>query len=258
MREYYLPNLWAVLGAVSLFLILCAEIAVRCGKAVHRKNPEKARDSDNPVLGAVLGLLGLLLGFSFAMAVGRHEDRRSLAIEEANAIGTTWLRADFLPDPYKAEAKDLLVCYTAIRLEKNAYSKGQEHVLDLIKKSEDIQTRLWAIAASAVKENPGPVTVSFVTTLNDTIDMQSKRIAARRNHVPGAVWLLLLIVSGAGAWFGAHAAGLRNNRSHAIQFFFPILIAVVITLISDMDRPDKGLVGVSQEPLKDLFESIRP
>lgn len=249
---------WAIFLIVTFILLALAEAGFRFGIAARRRNVKVAEGHSGSVQGAILGLLGLLLGFSFAMAVGRYDTRRSLAVDEANSIGTTWLRASFLSDAHHAEAKELLREYTGLRLEAVKIPDDKGGLLRLLNRSNDIQSQLWQIADAEVKASPGPVSMGFVTTLNETIDLQTSRRAARQNHVPTAVWLLLLIVSGCGAWASGYGAGTIGHRSIFNQVVFPLLIGVVITLIADIDRPTKGLVSVSQEPLRELYESMQP
>jgi len=249
---------WTILVFVTLVLILLAEAGFRFGIAARRKRKEAAEGHSGSVQGAILGLLGLLLGFSFAMAVGRYDARRALAVDEANSIGTTWLRASFLTDARHAEAKALLREYTRLHLEAAKNPEDGEKLRTLLKESNDIQGKLWKIADDSVAESPGPVTMGFVTTLNETIDLQSSRIAALRNHVPTAVWLLLIVVASCGSWASGYAAGAGGIRSFFNQVVFPLLIGVVITLIADIDRPQKGMVSVSQQPLIELYESMAP
>ncbi|MES2705422.1 MAG: hypothetical protein V4726_02355 [Verrucomicrobiota bacterium] len=247
---------WLVLVLVSLLLLALAEAGFRFGIRARRKNPEAATGHSGSVQGAVLGLLGLLLGFSFAMAVGRNDTRRSLAVEEANSIGTTWLRTDFLPGNHPAEVRNILRQYTALRLQSADLDRQGDDFKRNAEEAAKLQSALWKHATAAAEEKPSPVTVSFITSLNETLDLQSSRLAARFNHVPSAVWLLLLIVAGCGAWASGYGSGAGGHRSTFSQIIFPVLIAVVITIISDMDRPHMGLIGVSQQPLRDLLESM--
>lgn len=251
-------NQWLVLIIVTLMLLLLAEAGYRLGLGSRRRNPDVAKDHGGSVQGAVLGLLGLLLGFSFAMAVGRYEARRDLVLQEANSIGTTWLRADFLPGSHAQEVKELLARYTRIRIAGFPLADDLEAVKRQRAEVAEIHKALWTHANAAVAEKSTPAVVSFVTSLNETIDLDSSRLAARRNHVPGAVWLLLLVVSASSAWASGYGSGVHGTRSLFNQFVFPVLIGIVITLIADIDRPAKGLVGISQVPLEDLLESIEP
>jgi len=261
MPEEFLANIfvnqWAVFAIVTLFLLALAEAGCRFGLAYRRRNPDAAAGHSGSVQGAVLGLLGLLLGFSFAMAVGRYDARRSLVVDEANAIGTTWLRADFLSEPQRQEVKDLLKRYTRLKLEDGKAVTTREATTRSRAEIAKIHAALWAQADAAAAANSSPVTVSFITTLNETIDLDSTRKAALRNHVPGAVWLLLLVVAGCGAWASGYGSGTGGVRSAFNQWVFPLLISVVITLIADVDRPQQGLIGVSQQPLQDLFDGMQ-
>jgi hypothetical protein len=248
-------NQWMVLGFVAALMLFLAEVGHRFGAAARRRNAEAAGGHSN-IQGAVLGLLGLLLGFSFAMAVGRHDTRRALAVEEANSIGTTWLRAEFLGEKHGAEARDLLRRYTEHHLKAYRTADKPATFRSHMDESTAIQNQLWMIASKAAAEKPDAVTASFITTLNETIDLQTSRLAASRNHVPGAVWLLLFIVAGCGAWASGYGSGTGGDRSIFSQVVFPLLIAVVITLIADIDRPLRGMIGVSQKPLEELLESM--
>lgn len=251
-------NQWAVLVIISLLVLLLSEAGYRVGVASRRKNAHAAETIGGNVQGAVLGLLGLLLGFSFAMSVGRYDARRSLVNDEANSIGTTWLRADFLPSPHREEIRDLLVRYTRLRIEGVATAGNDKELAPVRKEAWDIHNQLWAKGSAAANANPSPLSATFITSLNETIDLDATRVAALRNHVPGAVWLLLIVVSGCGAWASGYGTGVNGVRSVFNQLVFPMLISVVITLTADIDRPTKGLIGLSQKPLEDLLETIQP
>jgi len=247
---------WSVFFIVTLLLLVFAEIGYRLGSVFQRSNAEAAKNRSGNVLGAVLGLLGLLLGFSFAMSVGRYDVRRSLIVEESNSIGTTWLRAGFLPAPHAKEIRKLLEDYTRLRVERFAKADDPASITAVHADVARIHSALWAQGEAAAKEQPTPITASFITSLNETIDLDATRVAALRNHVPGVVWLLLLVVAGCGAWASGYGSGTEGLRSAFSQYIFPVLIGVVITLIVDIDRPNKGLIGVSQKPLQDLLESF--
>ena len=251
-------NQWAVFGIVTFWLLALAEAGCRFGFASWRQNPKAAGNQGGVVQGSVLGLLGLLLGFSFAMAVGRYDVRRSLVVDEANSIGTTWLRADFLPAPHKQEVKDLLKRYTRLKLADCGVATTREATTRSRAEIAEILNALWSHGDAAVTERPTPATVSFITTLNETIDLDASRKAALLNHVPGAVWLLLLVAAGCGAWSSGYGSGTAGLRFAFNLWVFPLLIGIVMTLIADIDRPQQGLINVNQQPLQDLLESMQP
>jgi hypothetical protein len=130
------------------------------------------------VRSAVLALLGLLLGFSFAIAGGRDPRRRALLVEEANSIGTTARRAELLPQPHAANIVQLLREYVPLRIEAHREAQFSEQLATLLKRITDLQDRLWAEAVAAAAEQPSPITASFISSLNETTDLDGKRIAA--------------------------------------------------------------------------------
>lgn len=247
---------WVVLLVVLVLLLLCAEAGYRLGARFRERNEDAAEGHSGSVQGAVLGLLGLLLGFSFAMAVGRYDARRSLVVDEANSISTTWLRADLLPSAQREAVRSLLRKYVVQRLEQFAKVDDDASMAAARREASAVHTALWKEASTAAAVQPTPLTASFIASLNETIDLESSRVAALRNHVPGAVWLLLMVVAGCGAWASGYGGGTGGLRSSFSQIVFPLLIAVVITLTADIDRPQKGIIGISQQPLRELLESM--
>jgi hypothetical protein len=121
-----------------------------------------------------------------------------------------------------------------------------------------IQRELWNHAIAASKEAPTPITSTFISTLNDTIDLDATRLNALRAQVPRAVWLLVLAVAFCGCWASGYSAGATGERGAFTNIWLPLLIAVVITLIADIDRPRGGLIGISQQPMLDLKQSLQP
>jgi len=208
------------------------------------------------VRSAVLALLGLLLGFSFAIASARNEARRELLVEEANSIATTARRAELLPQPHDSNVVQLLREYVPLRIETHREAQFSERFATLRKRAAELHDRLWAEAVAAAAGRPSPITASFISSLNETIDLEGKRIAAKRNHVPGAVWLLLLCVTGCGLWLISYQAGTSGRHSILERFVFPVLVAIVIALITDIDTPRRGLISIDERPLLELNETL--
>jgi hypothetical protein len=247
--------------AVFVFLIVVmlafAELGFRLGVRLHATKDVARKGQIGAIQAAVLGLLGLLLGFTFAMAVERFETRRGLVLEEANAIGTTYLRASLLPDAHDAPVKDLLRRYVDLRVEY------WPMVDDPAKRAEgrrllaDIQIELWKHATAAAKEAPNDITALFIVSLNETIDTDAKRIAAMRAGIPSGVWLLLVVVAACGCVTTSYGAGAEGVRSKLGSVFLPLLITVVIVLIFDISHPRIGLIHIGQEPLVDLQQFMQ-
>jgi hypothetical protein len=250
-------NQWVVIVIVSTLLLGLAEVGFRFGLRLYRANDQPRKGQIGGIQGAVLGMLALLLGFTFSMAVGRYENRRELVVKEANAIGTTYLRASFLPDAHKTTIENLLRHYVDVRLDFYDAGGDRVKIAAAEQAAAQIQHELWTQTVAAGKEAPTPITATFINTLNETIDLDATRLNALRSHVPGAVWLLLLIVAGAGCFASGYNAGTSGERTGFSDALLPLLIAVVITLIADFDRPRHGLIGISQQPLLDLKQSLQ-
>jgi hypothetical protein len=177
-------------------------------------------------------------------------------VEEANSIVTTARRAQLLPEPHAASVVQLLREYVPLRIEAHREGQFSDQFATTRKRSADLQDRMWAEAVAAAAERPSPITASFIASLNETIDLEATRIAAKRNHVPGAVWLLLLCVTGCGLWLVSYQAGTSGRHSILERFVFPILIAIVIAIITDIDTPRAGLVSLDERPLLELNETL--
>ena len=177
---------WIVFLILVILLVGLSELAWRMGVTRSRKKSEDDKDSGT-VTSAVLALLGLLLGFSFAIAGARHEARRELLVREANSIRTTARRAEVLPQPRAAKVVQLLREYVPLRIEAHREAQFSERFVRLRKRSAELHDRMWAEAVASAAERPSPITASFIASLNETIDLEAMRIAAKRNHMPGAV-----------------------------------------------------------------------
>lgn len=206
---------------------------------------------------ATLGLLALMIGFTFAMALERFDARRAAVVNEANAIGTTALRARLLPAPHNIESSKLLQEYVRIRLDITQRNPSSDELNAAIARSNEIQEALWQQAKSVAAKDKGVVpTGLFIQTLNEMIDNQGKRLDAFRNRVPNIVLLTLYGVAVVAGAFAGYANGLEAQRVRLPIYFMMLLAAVVILLIQDLDRPRTGFVKNVQQPMIDLANSI--
>lgn len=210
------------------------------------------------ILGAVLTLLALLLGFTYAMAQTRFETRRGLVVEQANAIGTTYLRAKTLPEPRSSEIRKLLRQYVEVWVEVGsaANNNPEEKMRDWSERTNKIHDLLWSHAVALAKENPqSPIVAIFLQTLNDTIDLYGKRLAAFRNRVPPSIYLVLLIVSTITLWLVGYYFG-RRKRARTLTMLVVVLLVSVMWLIMDLDQPARGAIRTNQQALLDLQEDL--
>jgi hypothetical protein len=240
---------------MSLMLAFC-EVGFRIGLRLYATKDTPRKGQIAGIQGAVLGLLSLLLAFTFAMAVDRYDTRRGLVLKEANAIGTTYLRASLLPDTHQAPVRDLLRHYVDTRLTYWPLVDDPAKRSEGMRLIRDIQTQLWKHATESAREAPTDITATFIESLNQTIDTDAERIAAMRAEIPSGVWLLLVMVAASGCITSSYGSGAEGARSKLGSVLLPLLITVVIVLILDISHSRVGLIQINQQPLVDLQQSI--
>ena len=251
-----LENEWIFILVAGLVVLGASELGVRTGFRLYAKHDEARKSQLAGVQAAALGLLGLLLGFTFAMAVARYDARRAMVLQEANVIGTTWLRAGLLPGDHPKQVRELLRRYLDVRLEYRRSFNDPAKLREALRISADIENAIWAHAETAARQSPNPVVVSFISAVNDLIDTDAARVDAGRNHIPGGVWVLVLLVAAFGCYTSAYNSGAAGARSNFTSLFLPLLLVIVIGLIFDIDHALQGSIGVSQQPLLELRETI--
>jgi hypothetical protein len=257
MTGHIFDDQWTLAFVVAALLFGAAELGFRVGLPLNRAKDEARRSQIGGVQGAVLGLLGLLLGFTFSMGVARFEARRDLVLKEANAVGTTWLRAGLLPEGHRAPAKELLQRYVDVRLKYQQVAGDRVVLAEGLRSSAELQNDLWRRAEAAAAEAPTPLTGLFISALNEVIDTDAERVAAGRNRIPPGVWGLLLVVAASGCFISGYGSGAQGARSIFTTLFLPALITVVILLVFDLTHSVQGVIGINQQPLIDLQNSMK-
>ena len=196
-------------------------------------------------------LVSLLLGFTLTLAASRFAERRSLLVEEAISIGTTYLRASTLPQPYRDHSKHLLREYVDARLELDGADTARFN--EAVNRSKHLQEELWLDAASVAQNDRTAVTAVYVDSLNETIDLHEKRIAAFEYRVPAPIWILIISVS--------LIAVFTRGSTLASRFWLtlvliPTTIAIVVALIADLDATSRGLIRLDQSMMQRLKAEI--
>jgi hypothetical protein len=239
---------------VSLIVILAAS---EVGRWLGMSAGDQGGDHVSTLEAAVLGLLALIIAFTFAIALSRFEGRRDAVLHEANAIGTTALRARLLPAPHSTEALNLLREYVQVRLDITQRVPSPAEFDAAIARSNAIQEALWQQAiAVAAKDNAVVPTGLFIQSLNEMIDNQGNRLSAFRSRVPNVVLLALYGIATITSAFVGYASGLGGRRSRLPVYVTVILVCAVILLIQDLDRPSRGFFATSQQPMIDTAASI--
>jgi len=250
------PTTTEVLPGLVLFalLVLAHEVGFRVARRRGARADEGERSETSTLQGGMLGLLGLLLAFTFAIASQRFDTRKQLVLDEANAIGTAYLRATAVPGG--EEVADLLRRYVDVRLE-GAASAGNPHGFRrAVTESERLHAAMWSRAAALARANPDPLRTLLLPALNEVIDLHEKRLTAMRNHVPTIILVLLLMVSVLTMASLGHAAGVSGGRSMSTALTFAMLVTLVIMVVVDLDRPERGLIRVSQQSLQTLRDGL--
>ena len=205
------------------------------------------------LLSAVLGLLALLLGFTFSLALNRYEARRDLVLQEANAIGTTWLRTRLLEEPNRAAMSGLLSAYVDARL---AWSETGTSNADLVQ-TEGIQQKLWAVTGTAMRTDSSPqLSRGVMDAMNQSFDLASARTAARSAHIPGRVLGMLLLFAALSVVMLGYILAANGKPLRIATTLLLVLLTLALIVILDLDRPRSGAIQVSQQPLEDLRASI--
>lgn len=233
-------------------------VATGIGRRIARHIGERAGDDNlNTLEAAIIGVLALMIGFTFAMALDRFDSRRDAVMDEANAIGTTALRARMLPAPHDRQVLEQLRDYVKVRLDITLKVATRDDLTATIERSNALQESMWREAMVVAGINNAMVpTGLFIQSLNDMIDSQGERLAAVRNHVPDIVIIALFVVAATASAFSGFARGTVRKQGPLPSYIIALLVCGVILLILDLDRPSAGFIEVSQQPMIDVAQSI--
>jgi hypothetical protein len=247
-------NLWMLFFIGAAILFVSTEIGRWFGR--RQGQTDKAKSHSVVTLeSTALGLVTLMISFTFSVALDRYDVRKKLVMEEANAIATADLRAATLPAPFGPQIKPLLRSYLDTRL--SIQGMDQYGLRRISERSLAIQDRLWQIATEVSTQNPRSVQAGlFAQALTDLFDIHEKRLTADRNHVPQAVFLLLFGLGCVAMGLVGYDAGLAG-RARLPAAIMGALFALVIVQIDDLDRPMRGLILVQQTSLEALQGSLK-
>lgn len=265
MGSWSLSSWFAGLTLPGVVLVMLATmlLAALAGYAIREIQRRRAlrRDEDSEwsssqesyLVGSMLGLLALLLAFSFNMALDRYEERRHLVVQEANAIGTAYLRAQLLDEPHRARLSRLLVDYTDNRIALGEAAPGQAQ--DELAVNDRLLTEIWA-AVTAARDSASShgISVPLLNAYNEVIDLDTERKVARQARVPAPVLLLLYGFILLTALVLGYVLEERRGRIGALVLF--LLLSFYVGIIADLNRPASGSIRESQEAMRMLRASL--
>jgi hypothetical protein len=247
--------LWCLFLLATAIGLLAVEAGYRFGKWRRTHAAEEKVGPVGAMVGSVLALLAIMLAFTFNLAATRFDARRQAVLEEANAIGTTYLRSRLLPEPQRAEIAELLRKYTELRV--NRVAEGR--IVEMLAESEKLHEQIWSQAVAAAEKTPGSITTGlFLQSLNEVIDLHSKRaFVGLYSRIPISIWLALFILAILGLASTGYQSGLSGTRRSPEMPILTLAFAGVLFLIVDLDRGHEGSLQVSQQPMIDLLRTMQ-
>ncbi len=252
--------LWGVFSAMVAMALLAIEFGFLLGKT----NRSKVRDEQSTpiatVVGAVLAMMAFVIAFTFGSANTRFDARKAALLDDVTAIQTAYLRANLIPEPQRTTVRSLLRDYVQARA-GIVYAYGQPDTLRLVQqRATALQELMWShVEALAEKEGETKVYVLFTRSLNDVFNLHTKRVVLGAYYrIPSAMWLALILASSVAMFAVGFQFGVGGDqRILAAKLALAITFALVMVLAFDLDRAGEGLVSVNQQPMIDLYESMR-
>lgn len=240
--------------ALLVILPLASGIGVYCLNRKGNLDEETLKDF-SIVQAATLTLLALLIGFSFSVAVNRYDQRKDCESEEANAIGTEYLRTDLLSTANTSTAREQLKKYLDLRISWYQLT-DREELAQVDKKTADIQNDLWQTMKNEASLSTTPVTALAISGMNDVINTQGYTQAAWIKHFPVSAWVLLITIAvfcNILIGYGSHSR--KSNKVYL--FILPLMIATSLTLVADISSPRGGLILIEPQNLILLKQSLQ-
>ncbi len=236
----------AVLSALGLFIgiLLCMELGRRLGFASLKQDPDAAQKGIGAIEGAVFAILGLLIAFTFSGAATRFEDRRHLIGQEANAIGTAYLRIAILPEEAQQELQELFRRYVDMRVATYRNMENKAETSARLAKQAVIQNEIWTRSVSACRHpNVTAAAMLMLPALNEMIDITTTRVVATQNHPPTIIFIMLGVLSLFCAMLAGYGMSCRG-RSWLHVITYAAILSITLFVIMDLEYPRRGLIRV--------------
>lgn len=252
--RFLLDKPWLVFITVCIALVTSAMLGYKLALSTRINEDSHHHEHITGLRDGLFILLALLLGFTIAMVLPRFDQRSQLVVDEANAIETTMLRAEMLPEPERDKTMELLREYVVVRRDFARQSLLDRPVLDReTQQTKALQRQLWQQTAVVTQQNQTPVIVKYSEALTQMIEVAENRLAAFENRVPKTVWLIIFMV----AVFQTFATGFSLKRRFWFSLLMtPLVVAVVMALVADLDSPHTGRIGIHQNSMERLVHDV--
>jgi hypothetical protein len=252
-----------LIAAGLLMAFLAARTIGRCQhRWMQKRHPERtepATDSTSYLVSSALALLGLLIGFTFSMAVERFNERRIAVTLEANAISTVYARAGLFKEPFASQLRANIARYANDRRDFVAAGEDTQKLDQVGKDAGEAQAEIWAVMKAALDDNDAAaLTTATLTSMNEMFDLASKRQALIEAHIPFMVMAVLIGFALATAYLLGYGSAHERQKHNAATTMVFALVAIAIALIVDLDRPRLGFIKVDQDPMERVIESLQP
>lgn len=255
------PTQWVTVSIILfLGMVACLDFGYRIGCSSTRKTPDSAHEGIGAIEAAVFALLGLLLGFSFAGGISRLDTRRQLIVQEANAIGTAYLRLDELPAAEQPELRRLFHEYLDARLEVYGKLPDQHAVALELAHCAQLQQEIWTRAVTASRGDPtNNAARLLLPAINEMIDVTTTRTMALHTHLPSLIFALLMCVALLSALLAGFAMAKRRARSWLHILLYAAVVSLTVYAVLDLDDPRFGLVhlGAADDALLQLRSLVQ-
>ena len=256
--SFYLIDHRLLTLAMVAVLVVASEIGYRAG-ARTKDAPDSLRSLMSGIGAAMLGILGVLLGFTLSMAIARWDVRREVIVDESNAIGTLWLRAGFLQEPLRGELRSALREYTDARIALGGSRGDLDALRTAQSEGEALHATIWSVVERADRPGTSPAILStLIIAANELIDLHELRVASIENYLPAFLILLLPGVAAVAVAALAWSFGTTSERGRTPILLLSLLICAVILLIMDVNRPQRGQIEVGLATLERVQKSVAP
>jgi hypothetical protein len=243
------------------YLVLVLSFAAFwCSAAIGgrlRKKPQSVKEDCHDdfvfVLGGTLTLLGLIIGFTFSMAVSRYEQRKNYEEQEANAIGSEYVRADLLPGADASKLRALLKSYLHQRI-LSYQARDRQQLREINARTARLDGDMWSAVAVPGTQQQSALMALAVAGMNDVLNSQGYTQAAWWNRIPSAAWALLLLIS---TFCNLLIGYVAQGRSAFLLLILPIALSISLFLIADIDSPRGGIIRIQPQNLESLAESLQ-
>jgi hypothetical protein len=239
----------ALFGVVFAALLVVVEIGHRVALQTGVNRDEVLHEEIVAARGGTGVLLSLLLAFTLGMVLTRYDSRKQLIVDEANAIGTSRLRAQMLAEPFRSKILALLQRYLDARISFSEAGLDGEKSKASFSQAKELLDEMWQQGVTAAQQSPTPITSIFVQSLNETTNLSERRLAALENRIPGVLWAVLIFMSTLTCLLVGYSL---RRKALLVILVWPLMISIVLALNADLDSPRTGLIQIGQQSIERL------